>query len=99
MPIQRHIDCATLKAIARAFRWREMLENGTHATIAEIADAEKINEPYVGRVLWLTLLAPAVVEVIPEGQQSAEVTLAVLKQPNCTSWGSRSPEIFEFGPR
>jgi len=32
-----------IKAIARAFRWREMLENGTHATIAEIAAAEKIN--------------------------------------------------------
>jgi hypothetical protein len=27
-----------------------MLENGTHATIAEVA-AEKINESYVGRVL------------------------------------------------
>jgi hypothetical protein len=22
-----------VKAIARAFRWREMLENGTHATV------------------------------------------------------------------
>jgi hypothetical protein len=31
-----------------------MLENGTHATIAEIASAEKINESYVGRVLRLT---------------------------------------------
>ena len=51
-----------VKAIARAFRWREMLENGTHATIAEIAAAEKINESYVGRVLRLTLLAPDIVE-------------------------------------
>ena len=42
---------AMVRAIARAFRWREMLENGTHATIAEIAAAEKINETYVGRVL------------------------------------------------
>lgn len=50
-----------VKAIARAFRWREMLENGTCATIAEIADAEKINESYVGRVLRLTLLAPDIV--------------------------------------
>jgi hypothetical protein len=25
-----------VEAIARAFRWREMLENGTHATISEI---------------------------------------------------------------
>jgi hypothetical protein len=41
---RRHIDKTMVKAIARAFRWREMLENGTHATIAEIAAAEKINE-------------------------------------------------------
>jgi hypothetical protein len=27
----------------------DRLENGTHATIAEIAVAEKINESYVGR--------------------------------------------------
>ena len=47
-----------VKAIAWAFRWREMLENGTHATIAEIAVAEKINASYAGRVLRLTLLAP-----------------------------------------
>jgi hypothetical protein len=40
-----------VKAIARAFRWREMLENGTYATLSEIATAEKISESYVGRVL------------------------------------------------
>jgi len=33
-----------------------MLENGTYATIAEIAKTEKISEPYVRRVLRLTLL-------------------------------------------
>jgi hypothetical protein len=52
------VDNALVKAIARAHRWREMLENGAQATIAEIAAAEKINESYVGRVLRLTLLAP-----------------------------------------
>jgi hypothetical protein len=35
-----------------------MLESGRHATIAEIARAERINETYLGRVLRLTLLAP-----------------------------------------
>ena len=44
--LSRRIDNAMVKAIARAFRWREMLENGTH----EFAAAEKINETYVGRV-------------------------------------------------
>jgi len=71
-PVTRRFDNAMVKAIARAFRWREMLENGTHATIAEIADTEKINESYVGRVLRLTLLAPDIVEAIVNGRQPAE---------------------------
>src|ERR1700720_1203839 len=77
----RRIDNAMVKAIARAFRWRKMLENGTHATIAEIAAAEKINESYVGRILRLTLLAPDIVEAVLNGRQPPEMTLAVLMRP------------------
>jgi hypothetical protein len=58
LALRRHPALKGGQAIARAFRWWEMLENGTHATIAEIAAAEKISESYVGRVLRLTLLAP-----------------------------------------
>jgi hypothetical protein len=79
-PIPRRIDSTLVKAIAWAFHWRGQLENGTHATIAEIA-AEKINESYVGRVLWLTLLAPDIVEAILGGRQPAAITLAALMRP------------------
>ena len=65
-PVCRHIDNAMVKAIARAFRWRDSWRTAQHATIAEIAAAEKINESYVGRVLRLTLLAPDIVEAILE---------------------------------
>ena len=53
-----------VKAIARAFRWRKLLENGTHTTIAEIAAAERINESYTGRVIRLTLLTPDIAQSI-----------------------------------
>jgi hypothetical protein len=66
-----HIRNPMVEAIVQAFRWREMLENGTHATIAEIAAAEKINESYDDRVLRLTLLAPEVVEATLNGRQPA----------------------------
>lgn len=82
----RRIDNAMRKAIARAFRWREMLENGTHATIAEIAANEKINASYVGRVLRLTLLAPDIVEAILDGRQSAEVQLERLLRRFPVEW-------------
>ena len=47
-----------VKALARAFRWRKLLETGVYGTIEELAAAEKINASYVSRVLRLTLLAP-----------------------------------------
>ena len=62
---------AMVKAIARAFRWRDVLEREEYATIREIAAAEKINESFVGRVLRLTLLAPDIVEAILNGRQPA----------------------------
>ena len=85
----RPIDNALVKAIARAFRWREMIENGTCATIAEIAASEKISESYVGRVLRLTLLAPDIVEAILDGRQPPEMTLAMLMKPFPVAWGEQ----------
>jgi hypothetical protein len=85
-PVIRHIDNAMVKAIARAFRWRDMLESGAHATITEIAAAENINESYVGRVLRLSLLAPELVEDILAGRQSAEVQLEQLLRRFPIEW-------------
>ena len=53
-PQRARVDNATVKAIARAFRWRRLLEIGVHTTVDEIAGAEKINSSYVGRVLRLS---------------------------------------------
>ena len=74
-PPRPRIDNAMVKAIARAFRWRKMLETGTYTTVAEIAAAEKINASYVGRVLRLTLLSPEIVEAILDGRQPAGVAV------------------------
>jgi hypothetical protein len=95
-PVTRHVDNAMVKAIARAFRWRDMLESGEYATIREIANAEKINEIYVGRVLRLTLLAPGLVETILGGRQPAEVTLAVLMRPFSVEWRDQLAQL--LGP-
>jgi len=85
-PIHRHIDSAMVKAVARAFRWREMLENGAHPTIREIAGAEKISETYVGRVLQLTLLAPDIVEAISLGRQPTKLQLDALMKRFPVEW-------------
>ena len=94
-PVHRQVDSAMVKAIARAFRWREMLENGEYATVREIAAAEKINETYVGRVLRMTLLAPDIVEEILDGRQPSELQLEDLLQRFPVVW--REQRATSFG--
>jgi hypothetical protein len=64
-------DPALIKALARAFRWRRMLEEGRYGSIRELAAAEGVDRAYVGRVLNLTLLAPEVVEAVLDGNLAA----------------------------
>jgi hypothetical protein len=85
----RQADNAMVKAIARAFRWREMLENGTYSTIKEIAEGEKIAETYVGRVLRLNLLAPDVVELILAGRQPPRIALPVMMRGFPAEWSDQ----------
>jgi len=85
-PPRRRIDNAMIKAIARAFRWRKLLETGVYATVEEIAAAEKINASYVSRVLRMTLFAPDIVEAILDGRQPTEMTLDFLMRPFPVVW-------------
>ena len=80
------IDSTMVKALARAFRWRQMLESGTVGTVIEIATREKINPSYVSRVLRLTLLAPAIVEAILDGRQPEGMRMPGLMKPFATEW-------------
>ena len=80
------IDSTLVKALARAFRWRRMLESGMVSTVGEIAVREAINKSYVSRVLRLTLLAPDIVEVILDGRQAPGVTLVGLMEPFPVEW-------------
>lgn len=86
-------DDAMVKAIARAFRWREMLEDGTCATIKEIAVAEGINESYVARLLRLALLAPNVVQSILENRLSPKITLATLMHRFPSLWQDQEASL------
>lgn len=82
----RRPDDALVKALARAFRWKRMLESGEFATIAELAEREGIAPSYMTRVLRLTLLAPDIVEAILEGRQGPDVTLARLMDGFPKEW-------------
>jgi len=86
-PVTRsRVDSALLKALARGFRWRRLLETGDFSTIQEIADAENINPSYVSRVLRMTLLAPDIVVAILTGKQPEGLTMATAMQPFPLEW-------------
>ena len=82
-------DSTLVKALARAFRWKRMLESGEFATIGELAEREGIAFTYMARVLRLTLLAPDIVEAILEGKQSSDVSLKGLMEPFPLEWRSQ----------
>lgn len=82
----RRTDSTLVKALARAFRWKQMLKSGEFATIAELAKREGIAPSYMTRVLRLTLVAPDIVDVILDGRQEPEVTLARLLEPFPMEW-------------
>lgn len=84
-PRPPEVDNTLVKALGRAFLWKRLLESGEYATIAEIADAEKMHNSYVSRLLNLTLLAPDIVEALLDGRQPAGFKLAefTVAAPDC----------------
>lgn len=88
----RRTDNTLVKALARAFRWKRMLESGEFASISELAEREGIAFTYMARVLRLSLLAPDIVEVILDGRQGPEVTLARLLEPFPVEWSRQTSD-------
>lgn len=88
-PLRRNIDNTLIKAMARAFRWKRLLETGEFATIAELAEHEGIAAPYLTRTMRLAQLAPDVVEAILDGRQPRHLTLEALRQPLPEAWDAQ----------
>jgi hypothetical protein len=77
-PAKPQPDSTLIRALARAHRWKRMLEEGRYRSAAEIAEAEGVTRSFVNRLLRLTLLAPDIVEAILEGRQPKAMQLEEL---------------------
>ena len=84
------LDNTLVKALARAFRWKRMLESGEFATMAELARREGIAVSYLTRIMGLTLLAPAIVEAILDGRQGPQTSVKRLTEPFPVAWGEQT---------
>jgi hypothetical protein len=89
IPPRFSIDNVLVKALARAFRWQKLLDDGTYSTIKEIATKEKIDPSYVGEVLRLTLLAPDIIEMILDGRQPPMLQFDQLRGSFPLDWGAQ----------
>ena len=79
-------DNTLVKALARAFRWKRMLESGEFASISELAEKEGIAFTYMARLMRLSLLSPELVDAVMDGHQPANITLANLMDPFPADW-------------
>jgi hypothetical protein len=84
----RRTDSTLIKALARAYRWKRLLDAGRFATIEEIAAHEHISASYLTRVMRLTLLAPDIIEEILDGRTPAR-GLDELLSPMTPLWSEQ----------
>ena len=91
--IATRADPAMVKALARAHRWKRLLDDGRYASISEIAATEKIDRGYVGTILRLTLLAPTIVELIIDGRHPSELDLSRLLKPFPLTWSDQCASL------
>ncbi len=75
-------DSPMLVALARAFYWQQLLDDGVVASGTDIAQREGLHHSTVNELLRLTLLGPAIIQAILAGTQ-----------PRCMSliWFQRNP--------
>jgi len=82
----RKADNTLVKALARAFRWKRMLESGEFSSISELAEKEGIAFTYMARLMRLSLLSPTIVDAIMDGRQPARIPLADLMGSFSPDW-------------
>ena len=88
-PARPRVDNTLVKALARAFRWRKLMERGAFATVTELAVAENMDRSYISRVMRMTLLAPQIIESILEGRHPPELGLTTLLEPRSEIWAEQ----------
>jgi hypothetical protein len=88
-------DATLVKALARAWRWQRMLDDGVYRSVSKIGDAENISKSYVTRILRLALLAPDITEAILGGMADQLLLLERLERPLPASWEEQRVCILE----
>jgi hypothetical protein len=57
-PAKPRPDEKLIRALARAHRWKRLLDEGSYRSAGALAETEGVTRSFVNRLLGLTLLAP-----------------------------------------
>jgi site-specific DNA recombinase len=85
-PVTGRPSSSLIKAIARAWEWRDRLMRGEVTNLASIATLTGFNESYIRRLFPIAFLAPDIVVKILEGRQPATLTLSKFNRKFPLDW-------------
>lgn len=80
------LNSPLIRLFARGRLWYEQLTSGERSSLRDIAEAEKLDERYVSRVLYGALLAPDIIEKTLQGRQPVRFTVKSLKRLPPLDW-------------
>lgn len=83
-----------LNALARAYHWQRLLDEGRMTSGVEIARQEGLNQSSVNELLRLTLLSPQLVRALLAGRQPKTLTLRWLKNHELPGDWEAQRELF-----
>ena len=72
---QKSLDDTMLKSIAKAYKWKMMVEQGYVSSLADISRREKLSTGFVSKIFNLNFLSPKIVDRILNGTQPRDLKL------------------------
>jgi len=83
-----------LNALARAYHWQRLLDEGRMSSEVEIARQDGLNQRSFNDLLRLTLLSPAIVRALLAGRQPKTLALRWLKNHELPADWEGQREVF-----
>jgi hypothetical protein len=96
--ITQNQDPTLLKVLGRGFYWQHLLDTGTVADAAEIAEREGMHRVTINDGLRFALLAPGIVQAALEGTLSRTMSLEMLQRRSVPlDWVEQRGMVDELG--
>jgi hypothetical protein len=90
------VDTTIFKALVKAHLWQRYIKKGKFQSIRALADAKKVNESYVRRILKLNCLSPKIKEMILDGKLPKHLKLQDIIYDIPLLWSEQEERFFNY---